>query len=151
MRRSQPRNIKKPARYREDTGDESTDSNKQTVGKGSKTRDLREKLAKSKKDKCNNLPEEEEQLIYSGDSSDCQEISDEVTTDSDKDRNNNAKRIQSVVVETSSKRKQKTKTCKATISVDNETEEGEISDEPMEDINSFIDKVDDEQFAAFLA
>lgn len=105
MKHSKKRNAAKPLHYRNDEEGESTDSNKQSVVKCSKQRDLREKLDKKRSSDCNkSLSDQngyETELIYSGESddkSDENKVSDKgdemESGDEEGDCNNNAKKLQ---------------------------------------------------------
>lgn len=163
MKNNRKRNALKPVRYRESV-DDSTDSNKQTVAR---LRDLRLTLNKRKKDKERHEKSksdsgEETELIYSGDSDNkgsnrgdnlVDEESDseiQTVTDSDNagqaDQNNNAQRVKSVVMQTTTTKKRQTK---QTL-VNEGQEEGEISSSDTGNIDSFVDQADDREFAAFL-
>lgn len=180
MRKANQRNAPKPAHYREDSYLESSDSNKQTVVKNSKSKDLRLKLskkAKAKEKQCNN---DQELLIYSGESEDKvtsdnsdndkftgessgeknlssdsanKELSNssELSSSNGKDRNNNAKRIQSVVINTMSGERSSADKITQRVTINTDHEEGEIS-ELSEDNqwDSLVDRADDNEFAAFL-
>lgn len=128
--------------------------------------DLREKINKSRSKRVDTDSEQDPELIYSGDSKDNSseaidssetdvELLDETDGDIQSDRNNNAQKIKSVVVETTT-RKGKTRDKvqqKITVNHDNRTddqEEGEISSSDTGNWDSFVEQADDDQFAAFL-
>lgn len=174
MRENRRPKAQKPARYRDSPQNEGTISNQKAVDTNSKSTDLRTKLTKQRKrrrehdqkqlevvnesmdlDESNFCPDYESctnndsDLIRTSDNS-----SDKSGVETDKDTNNNANKVKSVVVAATSGQRIgpiKEVRQRITFSGQSEAEEGEISssDNPA-DLDSFMEQADDSQLAEFL-
>lgn len=172
MRENKRPKAAKPVRFRDSPQTNSNSKSKQTVDKPVKSTDLRLKLNKNKKksdsnrvsnssndsneDESNFSPDYE--MVQTSDDGQIMEVSDNLNegfeSESDKDRNNNAQRVKSVVLATSHQdNPNKIQEVRQRITFSgtrSETEEGELtSGEPNDNIDSFMENADDEQLAEF--